>query len=302
MNTCIQDNANQIEAVEFGKKVRLWGKQKQLDELNKVLSKSFANTKDNTKDAVLCFMGSGDFHHITALLLPLALAKHPGKATVIHFDNHPDWVNFEGGLHCGSWVNSAVENSQVSKVITIGVCSKDLKNPHYKGANLNLLLKGVLELFPYKHKPSKVSKNYDKSASYQQIGKHIHWQEIEGMGEKVFIDKLLGIIKTKNVYITIDKDVLQAKDAITNWDQGIMTLPFLLKVLSKIGQNHFIIGADVTGDYSVPKYVGGFFHRLKKLAEIFLDQPRQKIDVSKASEANSITNHAILEVLSEVMA
>ena len=120
------------------------------------------------------------------------------------------------------------------------------------------------------------------------------------LGEQAFIQTLLSRIKTKNVYITIDKDVLAREDAETNWDQGMMRLPFLLQCLRDIGEHHAIIGADVNGDYSAPNYSGSAWTRIKKHAEILMDQPRAP-DLAKASALNSTTNHALLKVLSEVM-
>lgn len=299
METCERDGARHIEMQQLGSEVRLWSKQPQLDQLQAALNDFSEKAGDEPQ---LCFMGSGDFHHVTALLLENALKKHAEPITVIHFDNHPDWVNFEGGMHCGSWVNRAASHPKVAKVITIGVCSKDLQNPDWKGANLCLLSQGLLELFPYHHAPSRVRNVYGAGASYTQKNNHIHWQPISEMGEQAFISVLLSRIKTKSVYITIDKDVLTREDAETNWDQGMMRLPFLLQLLYKISANHSIIGADVNGDYSQPIYSGGVWPRFKKQAEIFLDQPRFAPDMAKASNLNSATNHALLDVLSEVMA
>lgn len=298
IRACGHGEVRHVEAQALGASVRLWGRQAGLDQLHGVLAENLPKA-DN--DPQLCFMGSGDFHHITALLLSLALEKHTGQVTVIHFDNHPDWVHFDGGMHCGSWVNRAAAHPRISKIITIGVCSHDLRNPDWKGANLQLLADGALELFPYAHAPSRVRHNYGEGVSYQQKKNHLHWLTIQDMGEENFIQLLLTRISTKNVYITIDKDVLAREDAETNWDQGIMRLPFLLQILRKIGERHAIIGADVTGDYSVPHYSGGAWTRLKKHAEIFMDQPRTHPDVAKASVLNSATNHALLEVLTEVM-
>ena len=294
MRTCERDGARHVELRQLGSEVRLWGNQPQLDQLQMAVK-----TGDEPQ---LCFMGSGDFHHITALLLENALQHQPDFITVIHFDNHPDWVNFEGGMHCGSWVNRAASHPKVEKIITIGVCSKDLRNPDWKGANLGLLSQGLLELFPYHHAPSRVRNAYGAGASYAQKDNHIHWQTIAEIGEQAFIKMLLTRIGTKSVYITIDKDVLTRDDAETNWDQGSMRLPFLLQVLREIGENHTIIGADVNGDYSSPTYSGSAWTRLKKHAEIFIDQPHCAPDIAKASALNSATNHAILDVLSEVMA
>lgn len=298
--TCASDGACEIDLSEAGKGVRLWGRQAELDKISAEIGRQLEKINGSTPK--LIFMGSGDFHHITALLLPFALAGSDKPVTVIHFDNHPDWVKFDDGMHCGSWVNRAIANGRVSKVITIGVCSHDLRNPDWKSANLNLLSAGELELFPYNHPPSRVRRDYGSGASYQQKKNHIHWSNIADIGENEFMTKLLARIKTDNVYITIDKDVLDRDDAETNWDQGVMRLPFLLKLLSEIGSRHNIIGADVTGDYSTPRYSGSMARRFLKHAEIFMDQPRSVPDIGKASALNSASNHAILETLAEVMA
>ena len=70
-------------------------------------------------------MGSGDFHHITAFLVAFAVENQSAPITLIHFDNHPDWVKFENGMHCGSWINRALEFRKIGKIITLGVCSHD---------------------------------------------------------------------------------------------------------------------------------------------------------------------------------
>ncbi len=299
MQTCERDGAQQIEARQAGAQIRLWGKEKHLDGLRTILEAQFDISANEPK---LCFMGSGDFHHVTVLLLQLTLEKQPAPITVIHFDNHPDWVKFENGMHCGSWVNRACAHPKISKLITLGVCSRDLRNPDQNSAISTLLSQGVLELFPYHHPPSMVKKNYGASASYQQKKNYIHWRTIAKMGEPAFAKVLLQRITTRSVYITIDKDVLANEDADTNWDQGQMRLPYLLKLLLVIGGRHTVIGADVSGDYSAPHYGGDLWTRIKKRAEIFIDQPRLTQDTGKANALNCASNHALLEVLSEVMA
>ena len=299
MQTCERDGARQIEAMQIGAQIRLWGKDKQFGYLQALLHENFRAANDEPQ---LCFMGSGDFHHVTGLLLPLTLEKQSEPVTLIHFDNHPDWVKFDGGMHCGSWVNRAASHPKVNKVITVGVCSHDLRNPDWKGANITLLTEGKLDLFPYRHAPSKVRNQYGAAASYEQKNNHIHWRTIEDLGEAEFTKTLLSRINTKHVYITIDKDVLDREDAETNWDQGVMRLPFLLQCLREIGKQHSIIGADVTGDFSAPKYDGNLWTRFSKKAEILIDQPCITRNMAEATALNSATNHALLEVLSEVMA
>ncbi|MCF0130793.1 MAG: hypothetical protein HUJ71_03655 [Pseudobutyrivibrio sp.] len=52
------------------------------------------------------------------------------------------------------------------------------------------------------------------------------------------------------VYISIDKDILSYDYAITDWDQGNMTLGELTSTLQDIFLNRDILGVDVCGDTS----------------------------------------------------
>ena len=295
---CERNGAHHLEADKLGRYVRLWSKEEHLEALSALLCGQFAHLGAGPK---LWFMGSGDFHHISALLIERTLAEQKEATTIIHFDNHPDWVHFSDGLHCGSWVNRAAKHPDVAKIITVGVSSKDLHLPEWKGANLALMRDGMLELYPFWHKPSRVRQEYGSGPGYTQTGQHLHWNTIAAMGEGPFLGMLMQRIQTHNVYLTIDKDVLRNEDAQTNWDQGAMRLPFLLDIISRIGQQHRIIGADVTGDYSAPYYDGSWFTRSKKRAEVWIDQPCQP-DAQKAAVVNSASNHALLDVLQQVMA
>lgn len=297
IRACDSLGAHQIRLQENARNIRLWGNWTGLNAFYDTTKKQWpANDQPR-----LCFMGSGDFHHVTAFLLAQALENKPGAVTLIHFDNHPDWVKFEKGTHCGSWVNRALEHPQVQKVITIGVCSHDLRLPEWKGANLTLLSQGLLELYPYDHAPSRVKNDYGTNPSFEQVDGHLRWKTIRTIGEQNFIDQLLSRIRTQTVYLTIDKDVLAREDAITNWDQGCMRLPYLLSIIKEISRKHRIIGADVTGDYSVPSYSGSLWTQISKHAEILMDQPRCKPDKKQTVNINSAANHALLEVLAEAM-
>ncbi|MEQ1890881.1 MAG: arginase, partial [Alphaproteobacteria bacterium] len=105
MLTCERDGAQQIEAMQAGARIRLWGRENQLDILHTMLAEQFIMS---TGEPRLCFMGSGDFHHVTAMLLELTLEKQSEPVTVIHFDNHPDWCRFPRTFNCGGWVNLAL--------------------------------------------------------------------------------------------------------------------------------------------------------------------------------------------------
>ena len=49
--------------------------------------------------------GSGDFHHLSALLV----RRIPTPLTLVSFDNHPDWDIRPPRWCCGSWINRALD-------------------------------------------------------------------------------------------------------------------------------------------------------------------------------------------------
>ncbi|MGF2059451.1 hypothetical protein ACQUE7_17195, partial [Enterococcus innesii] len=52
------------------------------------------------------------------------------------------------------------------------------------------------------------------------------------------------------VWITLDKDVLGTDEAITNWDQGRLTLDRVHDAVALIAHRRRVLGMDVCGDYS----------------------------------------------------
>lgn len=298
VRTCLAAGCREIDVRDPGRNFRLWARQAAVDDLRQRLSVDLAGTSPEPK---LCFTGSGDFHHVSSLLIDLALDETSEPVTVIHIDNHPDWVRFSGGLHCGSWVNKVADHPAVTRVITIGVCSDDLASPERKGANLELLARGRLELYPFHHSPSRVKARLRGGNGFEQRAGYLHWRTIGEMGGERFFDLLKARIATEAVYISLDKDVLCSGDAVTNWDQGQMKLADVLRLLREIGSSHRIIGADVTGDYSRPRYGGNAWTRLMKLGESLIDQPRRAQSDTEVITINSAANHALLDVFGAVM-
>jgi hypothetical protein len=120
------------------------------------------------------------------------------------------------------------------------------------------------------------------------------------LGEGPFADLLASRIETDAVYITIDKDVLRADDAVTNWDQGQLSLDGLERLVRVVAGKARLIGADVVGDWSPPRYGPDLLSNLLKRGEAFLDQPRGRVpgDMARTNEA---TNLRLLSLFAEVM-
>ena len=245
---------------DLGPELRLWTRPASLQRLRNRL----ANALPAQLGPTLVFTGSGDFHHVTLLLLARALvALREPQVTVLHFDNHPDWVKFGPGAHCGSWVGQVARMEQVARVLTVGVCSADIQAPAAKGADLRIVEDGKVELYAYHAEAT--------PDAVTICGRR--WPTIEAMGEAAFADFLPTRIATEAVYVTIDKDVLRPADAGTNWDQGRMSLGFLKTLIASALQGRRLIGADVVGDWSAASYGGGLLPSMLKRAEAALDQP-----------------------------
>jgi len=60
--------------------------------------------------------------------------------------------------------------------------------------------------------------------------------------------RLASALEGRDVYISIDKDVLSRESAVTNWDQGNMTLGRLRELLRAAARRTRVIGVDVCGE------------------------------------------------------
>ena len=272
-----------LDARDLGPTLRLWSRPQAMDELTGRLREELPASDG----PALVFSGSGDFHHVSPLLLRRAIEAADCEAvTVLHFDNHPDWVRFANGVHCGSWVGHAARLQGVAKVITAGVCSPDIRKPSPRRADLDLLTEERLELYAYR--------DPDGAASVELCGQS--WPTIAAMGEATFAAFLTDRIATDAIYITIDKDVLSAEAAATNWDQGQASLAFLKALIAPLLERHTLIGADVVGDWSPAVYGGGPLAKLMKRGEAMLDQPWSK-PAPAACAANEEANLQLFDLI-----
>lgn len=241
---------------------------------------------------LVTFYGSGDYHHLATTMI--AAAAEP--VTVIHFDNHPDWVRVPATHNCGGWVNRALSLPQVVRVVTLGICSEDLVRPQIKTGNVAALASGRLELHAWRAQPSRVWGRIGNGAGHRQIGNRLVWSCLADQDWGGFLHSLVARLPTAAIWVTVDKDVLRPADAVTNWDQGEMPLDALLCALELLALTCRIVGVDICGEYSVPQ----FDDPLKRLAAR-LDQPRAKSVPLDAVARNDGTNRALIKTLAKVL-
>jgi arginase family enzyme len=284
-----QYNAEIIDFKDIGPQARLW-----LDKKTRQLIGE--RIRHSAEDSVT-FLGSGDFHHISSLLIN----QFQEPLSVIVFDHHPDWDILPPKFGCGSWVNRALEKNNVFKVILLGVSSNDISSFWIQTGNLRSLKKNRLQIFPYAHQPTRVvlkniPQNHSVALEKKIFSTIIHWQELRNKDLEEFFLQIINRLPTKQLYLSIDKDCLKSDYALTNWEEGYFRLEEMLMLLRLAKERLDIVGLDITGDYSQPLVAGrikAFFSRR--------DHPRDYTAKDKSEDLiNSIneeTNIRILEAL-----
>ena len=215
--------------------------------------------------------GSGDFHYLSALWL----RRLTDPVVLVSFDNHPDWAITPPRWACGGWINRALELEQVQHVAIWGCGNFECWWPHNIFGNHSAQRSGRLEVHPWAD---------DRPMKDRQRRGAILLETWRDQFEKFAAD-----LRGANVYVTIDLDCLRVEDAVTNWENGRFTVADLEWALEKLRGRAEIIGGDICGAYSEPKYA-----RWKQKFASNWDHP--KLALPNADEIRK-TNFATLERL-----
>lgn len=294
---CDELGAHHVEARAAGTEIRLWSRGDAMDALRLRLCEEM---EEASPEVSLTWFGSGDFHHVTAALVEMAARRRPEPLTVVHFDNHPDWVRHRATLHCGSWASHVLRCGTVARVVSLAVSSGDLAFPEMKGADLQLVATGRQVVFPLRRASTAVVGAYGNGPAHRHRGHRIHWKQFSEEPEAETVSEVLSSIDTEAVYITIDKDVLAEADARTNWDQGSLSISGLLAWLAIIARNHKVVGVDVGGDISRPSYGGTLLDVCLKRGEALIDQGFTRLDEDDL-RINETSNLKLLSSMVELL-
>ncbi len=249
---------------------RAWGPQLRFSAPRRLIEEFYQAHETNLASPFLLY-GSGDFHHLTAL----RLRRIAGPIVLVSFDNHPDWDVRPPKWVCGAWINRALELSQVRRVSVWGCGNFECWWPHQIFGNRRAERAGTLEVHPWAD-DRPVKDRQRRGAILRD-----NWRER-------FEQFLKGLDGT-NVYVTIDLDCLSAEQAVTNWESGHFAIADLQWALEKLHESSPIVGADICGAYSWPKYA-----RWKQRFAAEFDHP--KIQLPSSDRIRSI-NFAALEKL-----
>jgi hypothetical protein len=197
------------------------------------------------------FLGSGDYHHVSHLLIQ-HYRNRVHDLQVVVFDNHPDNMRYPFGIHCGSWVWHVSRLPFVRCVHVVGITSADVQWPHAWENHLRPLRTGKVR--------------------YWCVGRDLGWMTGLGIAGSRAFASMASMLDAFNthlqatagpLYVSIDKDVL-APDAVrTNWDQGVMRVDELTGAIRSLQPR--IVGSDVTGEVSLYRYRSWFKRLLSGL-------------------------------------
>jgi hypothetical protein len=223
--------------------------------------------------------GSGDFHYLTAARL--CFVSEP--LVLVSFDNHPDWDVRPPRWACGGWVNRALELPNVRLTSVWGCGNFECWWPHQIFGNRRAERAGILEVHPWAD---------DRPVKDQQRRGAIlrdNWRE----RFEEFAKRRAG----ENAYITIDLDCLRIEQAVTNWENGRLTVADLEWALGRLRDSFRIVGGDVCGAYSLPHYA-----RWKQRFAAEFDRPKlAPPNVEKARATNLATLEKLWPLLTGLL-
>lgn len=208
----------------------------------KLLSHYLKQQLPDVRQLGCVFMGSGDYHHISQILL----RRFSEPLHLIICDNHPDNMRYPFGIHCGSWVYWASRLPHITRIDVIGINSQDIAFKHAWENHWTPLMQAKLHYW-----------SINVNASWTKLlGAKQQWHGFSNADD--LIQQFLHEIESINIprYISIDKDVLSEQEVKTNWDQGQFYFEHLQQLIqASEGQ---LVGADVTGEISVYRYQSKF--------------------------------------------
>lgn len=190
------------------------------------------------------FLGSGDYHHVSYLLIERLRALGT-RIQVVVFDNHPDNMRYPFGIHCGSWVWHVSRLPFVTRVHVVGITSTDVEGSRLWENHLAPLYSGKLV--------------------YWCLQRNLRAMKFFGVRHSRSFPSMAALLDdfsatlastSEPVYLSIDKDVLARDIVQTNWDQGVMRLEELTAAIRMLQGR--TIASDVTGEVSSYRYRSRF--------------------------------------------
>jgi hypothetical protein len=239
-------------------------------------------------DPAITFYGSGDFHHVS-----LALVRRiTTPFNLLVLDKHPDWMCGIPFLHCGTWLRHAARLPMLRRVFHVGG-DLDFDNAWRWLAPSADLRRGKVVVFPAVRRFARGPWRRVPNVPVRADGEPVTRESV-GRLLRPFAESLARV----PLYVSLDKDVLTAEDAIVNWDSGHLRLAEVTEVLAAfVAAAGNVSGVDVLGDWS-PVRLGGALRRVLHWTE----HPPLAVDPAEADRINERTNLVLFQSLVAILA
>jgi hypothetical protein len=244
------------------------------------------NSELRNDGPAITFYGSGDFHHVTLVLLE----RIAERFNLLVLDKHPDWMRGIPLIHSGTWLRHALRLPHLNRVFHCGG-ELDFDNAWRLIAPWREIECKRIVVLP-------AARRFCRG---RWAGISVQPLLVEDRPLVAALDEALSPFREElgslPLYVSIDKDVLSAEDAAVNWDSGLLRLPDLITIVEEFlaAAGGRLAGADVLGDWS-PVQLG---HVLNRICD-WIDHPSPLLDEREAAARNSRANAEILRVLRAV--
>jgi hypothetical protein len=202
----------------------------------------------------LTVSGSGDFHHLSLMLLE-SLPAAAAPFSLVLIDNHPDWSMLPPRYHCGNWVAGALKLAGLKDATLIGQNSNDFRAVDMALSPMPDLASGRVRLIPWSladvFSPCRWPRGAGRPGSpveLRALGSRVRFSPIAATGVLSAFEQAADRLDGQSIYMSIDKDSLDPKDAVTDWEQGRLRLDELVQGVTLLASRCHIIGADICGD------------------------------------------------------
>ena len=174
---------------------------------------------------------SGNYHYLTRLWLE----RVRDPFLLVIFDNHTDMQApaFGDLLSCGGWAaSSAAELKALRGIVLAGPDEESVRLTDRDCADRTVFVTG---------RELKAS-----GADAFRAGLLLAWRRFVGENRR-------SDGKTVGIYLSIDKDILCRKDAVTGWSQGEMRLEELVQCIAVLAdfcraEDALLLGTDICGE------------------------------------------------------
>jgi hypothetical protein len=233
----------------------------------------------------LGFVGSGDFHHVSLALL----RRQSRPFNLLVFDNHPDWMRRVPLLHCGTWLLHAAGLRTVRRIFHVGG-EVDFDNAYRWLAPWTQLRSGKIVVLPaFRH-----FRGTDWASVPHETFRES--PDVAASAERVaqLLDPWRQELSRWPLYVSVDRDVMRAEEAVVNWDSGRLTQAEVKRALTAfLDAAACLAGMDVVGDWSPVEVRGAMRHFLH-----WSEHPRLTIDPDEATAINGAFNEELLALAS----